>query len=113
MQKSKTTLKHTFVEALDNYKKKNFKAAEILCRKILSIDRNDFESKVLLANMSAKNRDYKQAKQLLNEANDVRPNNVSVLNNIGTACKNLGELKNAISYNYGRKKEKKIIKKKN
>jgi len=98
MNKNQPTLREIFIEALQNYKKKNFKTAETLCYKILSIDINHFESKVLLANISAKNRDFSQAKKLLNEAIDIQPNNVGVLNNLGTACKELGELKNAISY---------------
>ena len=94
MKENTTTLKDTFIKALQSYQKKNFETAQTLCYKILSIDPNHFESKTLLANISAKNRDFSQAKQLLNEAVDMRPNDVSVLNNLGTACKELGELKN-------------------
>ena len=98
MTKNPTTLKDTYGTAYENYKKGNFKTAEIICYKILSIDPNFIESKLLLANISAKNRDFIKTKKLLNEAIDLQPNNVSVLNNLGTACKELGETKSAVSY---------------
>ena len=39
-----------------------------------------------------------EAKELLSKANEIKPNNLSVLNNLGTACKELGDLKKAVSY---------------
>ena len=98
MNKNTTTLKDTYGTAYNNYKKGNFKIAETLCYKMLSIDPNFIQSKILLANISAKNRDFIKTKKLLNEAFDMDPNNVSVLNNLGTACRELGETKNAVSY---------------
>ena len=98
MNKNSTTLKDTYGTAYNNYKKGNFKTAEILCYKILSIDPNFIQSKILLANISAKNRDFTKTKKLLNEAFDMDRNNVSVLNNLGTACRELGDIKNAVSY---------------
>ena len=98
MNKNNLTLKDILVAAYQNYKKGDFKTAEILCYKILNINPNYLEIKILLASISAKEKNYTQSKQLLNEVIDIEPNNVSVLNNLGTACKELGELKNAIDY---------------
>ena len=98
MNRNRPTLKETFDTARQNYSKRNFKTAETLCYKILSIDHNHFESKALLADIFSKTGDFNKAKQLLNEAIDIQPNNVSILNNLGTACKKLGETKNAIGY---------------
>jgi len=98
MNKNNPTLKDILVAAYQNYKKGDFKTAEILCYKILNINPNYLEIKILLASISAKEKNYTQSKQLLNEVIDIEPNNVSVLNNLGAACKELGELKNAIDY---------------
>ena len=98
MNRNSTTLKETFEIARQNYSERNFKTAETLCYKILSIDRNHFESKTLLADIFSKTGDFNKAKKLLNEAIDMAPKNVIILNNLGTACKELGELKNAIGY---------------
>ena len=98
MEKNTTTLRDTYNVAYDNYKKGSFKIAETLCYKILSIDPKFIESKILLANISAKNRDFTKAKKLLGEAHELEPKNISVLNNLGTACKELGEIKNAVGY---------------
>jgi len=65
---------------------------------MLSIDPNFIQSKLLLANISAQNKDFIKAKKLLKEVIDIQPNNVSALNNLGTACKELGEIKNAVDY---------------
>jgi len=96
--KNTTTLKDTYGVAYNNYKKGDLKAAEILCQKIISIDPNFIESKILLANISAKNRNFNETKKLLVEANEQEPKNISVLNNLGTACRELGEIKNAVDY---------------
>ena len=98
MNKNNPTLKDTFGTAYQNYRKGDLKTAETLCYKILNINPNYLETKILLANISAKKKNYIQAKQLLNEAIDMEPNNVIILNNLGTACRELGELKNAIDY---------------
>ena len=98
LKKNKETLKDIFVEAVQNYKKRKFDRAEILCRKIRSIDPNHFESHVLLADIAAKKEDYKKATELLTVALNIQPNNVNILNNLGTAYKNLGEYKKAVGY---------------
>ena len=96
--KNTTTLKDTYGVAYNNYKKGDLKTAEILCQKILSIDPNFIESKILLANISAKNKNFNETKKLLIEAKELEPKNTSVLNNLGTACRELGEIKNAVDY---------------
>jgi len=98
MNKNNPTLKDTFGTAYQNYRKGDLKTAETLCYKILSIDPNYLETKILLASIFTKKKNYIQVKQLLNEAIDMAPKNVIILNNLGTACKELGELKNAIGY---------------
>ena len=70
MNRNRSTLKETFETARQNYIKKDFKTAETLCYKILSIDHNHFESKALLADIFSKTGDFNKAKQLLNEAAD-------------------------------------------
>jgi tetratricopeptide (TPR) repeat protein len=98
MKKNNPTLKDIFRTAYENYRKGDLKTAETLCYKILSIDPNYLEIKILLASISAKEKNYIRAKQLLNEAIDIEPNNVTILNNLGTTCIELGEPKNAIGY---------------
>ena len=59
MDKKKNSLKEIFAEALECYKKKDFKTAEIYCYKILSINPNHFDSLSLLSNLFAINKEYK------------------------------------------------------
>jgi len=98
MKKNNLTLKETFKIALENYRKKNYSMTEKLCNKILSIDSNHFDSLVLLSNIFALNRNFEKAKELLTRADEIKPNNLSVLNNLGTASKELGDTKKAISF---------------
>ena len=93
MEKNKT-LRETFVSALQNYKKGDLKNAEIICYKILNIDSNHFDSTFLLATIFAANRNFYKAKELLHKAIEIQPKNVSVLNNLGTAYKELGIITN-------------------
>ena len=98
MNENNQTLKEIFIKALENYKKKDFKNAEIFCYKILSIDPNHFDSLSLLATISAINGNYNNAKELLQKAIKIKPENINAIHNLGTAYKALGELKNAISF---------------
>ena len=98
MKENTTTLKDTFIKALQSYKKRNFEIAQTLCNKILSIDPDHFDSLLLLANIFALNSNYSGAKELLSKANEIKPNNLGVLNNLGTACKELGDLKEAVNF---------------
>ena len=44
------------------------------------------------------NRNYIKAKELLSKANEIKPNNLGVLNNLGIAYKELGDLKEAVNF---------------
>ena len=98
MNKKKQTLRETFLSASQNYNKRDFKTAETICYRILSIDPNHFDSLVLLANIVAINNNFSKAKELLSKANEIKPNNLGVLNNLGIAFKQLGNSKEAISF---------------
>ena len=98
MKTSNPTIKETFVFALESYKKKDFQEAENTCNKILSIDSFHFDSLMLLSNIFAMKRNFMKAKELLTKANETKPNNLTVLNNLGTAAKEMGNLKEAINF---------------
>ena len=98
MEKNKLTIKEILEDAVNDYKARNLEKSEISCHKILSIDSDHFPAKLLLANISAQKKDFKKAKKLLEEVNEIQPNNPGILNNLGTACKELKELSNAIIY---------------
>ena len=51
MNKNNRSLKTIFTEALEHYRKRDLKTAEIVCYKILSIDSNHFDSVSLLSNL--------------------------------------------------------------
>ena len=69
MKNKSKPLKETFALAFQNYKNKDFKSSELLCKKILSIDSNHFDSIFLLATLSAIQRNFSEAKKLLCKAN--------------------------------------------
>ena len=58
MDKKKQSLKEIFTEALEYYKKKDFKTTEVFCYKILSINPNHFDSLSLLSNLFAINKNF-------------------------------------------------------
>ena len=96
MNKKNKTLKATFVVALENYKKKDYKNAEICCYKILSIDPNHFDSISMLATLAAINGNFDKAVELLSKAIEIEPKNTVIINNLGTAYQKLGQLKEAV-----------------
>ena len=65
MKKNNVSLKQTFAVALDNYRKGNFSVTENICNKILSINSDNFDSLVLLANVIVFNKNFKKAIDLL------------------------------------------------
>ena len=95
MDKKNSTLKDTFLSAVQSYKNKDFKNAQILCYKIISIDPNNLEAILLLSSIFAANRDFVNAKKMLKSADIIKPNNISILNNLGTVFTNLKEFKDA------------------
>ena len=98
MHKKKQSLKAIFVEALEYYKKKDFKTTEIYCYKILSINQNHFDSLSLLSNLFAVNKDFDKAKEFLDKAIKIEPENTTILNNLGSAYKELGNTEKAIFF---------------
>jgi len=98
MNKNKQSLKTIFVEASGHYRKKDFKTAEVFCYKILSIDRNHFDSISLLANIFAVNRNFDKAKEFLEKAIKIQPENTTILNNLGTAYRELGDTEKAMTF---------------
>ena len=98
MDKNIQSLKTFFTEALERYKKKDFKTTEAFCYKILSIDRNHFDSLSLLANIFAINRNFDKAKEFLEKAIKIQPKNMNILNNLGAAYKGLGKSEEAINF---------------
>ena len=98
MNKKNETLKETFLAALEHYKKKDYKTVEIYCYKILNIDPNHVSSISMLATISAVNRNFVKAKELLNKAIKIEPNNINVIQNLGTTYKELGQYTEAIKY---------------
>jgi len=98
MNKKNKTLKEVFLTALEKYRKRDFKNAEISCYKILSIDPYHFDSLTMLANISAINRNFENAKEILEKAIKIQPESISTIHNLGTACKELGKIEDAINY---------------
>ena len=98
MKNNSPTLKETFLKALECYKNKNLKEAEIICYKIINIDSNNFEATALLATISAANKNFAEAKKLLIKALDIKPKDLSILNNLGSVCRETGNLEDAVSY---------------
>ena len=98
MNKNNQTLKETFAKALESYKKRDFKNAEIYCYKILSIDPNHLDSMSLLANIAAISKNFNKAIELLNKLVQIHPNNIIAIHNLGSAYKDLGKLDEAIKY---------------
>ena len=96
MNKNNQSLKEIFLSAVESYKKKDFKNAEIICFKVLSIDSNHFDTIYLLATLNAIKRDFKKAKELMIKAVNIQPKNKGALNNLGTAYKELGMINEAI-----------------
>jgi len=98
MNTNNKSLKEIFFEALQFYKEKNLKSAEILCSKILNINSNHFDSIILLSNINAINKNFDKARKLLHRGVSIQPQNTTILNNLGTAYKELGKIQESISY---------------
>jgi tetratricopeptide (TPR) repeat protein len=97
MSENKKTLKETFNQARDSFKNKDYKSAEFICYKILSIDANHLDSISLLATIFAFNKNFLKAKELMQKALEVEPNHPGYLCNLATTYKELGNLKEAVS----------------
>ena len=97
MKKNNKTLKEDFNEALKNYNDQNFKNAEVICYKILSIDENHKDSINLLGLIAAVSKNFDKAKESMIRILKLEPKNTSALNNLGTAYKELGKIEEAIN----------------
>ena len=98
MNKKNEPLKITYMRALENYKKKNYKNAEDYCYKILSIDSYHFDSILMLSRIAAINKNLDQVKELLIKAVEIQPKNTTAIHNLGTCYKELGQLEEAKNY---------------
>ena len=63
-----------FSLAAKNYKKKNFGAAESICRKILNIDSKHFDSIWLMGLLAARTKNFHEAKKFFLRATEIKPN---------------------------------------
>ena len=73
MNKKNKSLRSSFIDAVKNYKEKNFKNAEIICFKILSIDSNYIDALTLLGTISAINKNFEKAKEYMETAFGIDP----------------------------------------
>ena len=87
MNNNRQTLKEVFSQALQSYKKKDYKNAEFLCYKIINIDPNHLDSLSLLATICAFHRNFVKAKELMEKAVEIQPENIIFLSNLGTTNK--------------------------
>jgi Tfp pilus assembly protein PilF len=81
MNNKNLTIKETFVLAHQNHQKNNLKIAEKLYKKLLKINPNHFETIFLLGSLLVQTKNFTAAKQLLQKAVQIQPNNAAVLNN--------------------------------
>ena len=98
MNTNNKSLKEIFSEALQFYKEKDLKSAEVLCSKILNIHSNHFDSIILLSNINAINKNFDKTRKLLHRGISIQPQNTTILNNLGTTYKELGKIQESISY---------------
>ena len=97
MHQKDITINKTFSLALQNHRKNNFKIAESLYRKILTIDSNHFKSIFLLGSLLMQVKNFDEAKRLLQKAIEIQPDHADAHNNLGLVFKELGERRKTIS----------------
>jgi len=89
-------IEETFESAVQNHKKNNFKIAEKLYKKILSVNPDHFRSIFLLGSLSAQIKNLDSAKQLLQKAIQINSNYAEAHYNLGIAQDSLERLEEAI-----------------
>ena len=89
-------IEETFESAVQNHKKNNFKIAEKLYKKILSVNPDHFRSIFLLGSLSAQIKNLDSAKQLLQKAIQINSNYAEAHYNLGNVLIELGEKQEAI-----------------
>ena len=90
------TLEKAFNLALQN-PQNNLEVAENLCKEILKKESNHFQANFFLGILSAINKKFDIAKQLLNKATEIEPDNSDAHNNLGNVLKQIGEHQKAKS----------------
>ena len=98
MRQKDITINKTLSLALQNHRKNNFKIAESLYRKILTIDSNHFKSIFLLGSLLMQVKNFDEAKRLLQKVIRIQPDHADAHNNLGLVFKGLGERQKTISY---------------
>ncbi len=88
------TLEKAFSLALQN-PQNNLETAENLCKDILKKESNHFKANFFLGILLAINKKFDVAKQLLNKATEIEPDNSDAHNNLGNVLKQIGENQNA------------------
>ena len=79
-------LEKAFNLALQN-PENNLEVAEDLCKEILKKKPNNFQANFFLGILSALNKKFDIAKQLLNKATEIEPDNSDAHNNLGKCTK--------------------------
>ena len=96
--KNNQIIKENFDFAFEHHKKNNFKEAEILYKKILSINPDHFGAISLLGTLSAQTKNFDLAKQLLQKAIQINPQHPEAHYNLGLVFNELVDFKKAITY---------------
>ena len=87
MQNKNLSVEESITLAIQNHKKNNFEIAQDLYEKILKISPDHFKVIFLLGTLSAQTKNFDRAKQLLQKATQIQPNNADAHNNLGSAQK--------------------------
>ena len=96
MNNKNLTIEETFDTAYQNHKKKFFKIAENLYKKVLKSNPNHFGSIFYLGTLLVQTQRFELAKPLLHKATQIKPNYAAAHNNLGATLKELGEYQRAI-----------------
>ena len=96
MNKENLQIPQTLKLAYENHKKGNLKLAESLYKKIIKVNKKNFEVFFLLGSLCLQKRDFKEAINLLDKAIKIEPKNANSYQNLGYAFTELGEFEKAI-----------------
>tara|TARA_Y100000590_G_scaffold41305_1_gene44057 strand:- start:1266 stop:2921 length:1656 start_codon:yes stop_codon:yes gene_type:complete len=95
MNKENLQIQQTLKLAYENHKKGNLKLAESLYKKIIKVNKKNFEVFFLLGSLCLQKRDFKEAINLLDKAIKIEPKNANSYQNLGYAFTELGEFEKA------------------
>ena len=96
MNEKSSTLKETFNQAVENYKKNNFKIAEQLFGQILKTEPNHFASILHLGLIFLNTRNLVEAKKLCEKAIKIQPSHAGAYHSFGQVLNELGENEKAV-----------------